>query len=196
MSPSFNVQAAASAMSEAHATHKADVASGIVSVRAVFETSIEMLWIMGGCGDHNAARKMNVTAMLQDVLNEKNCPGLLHYLAVAAEDNKVMYKTVLDQAKKLYSTASTRLHSEGAAGTGESFATVPTDVFWGQGRVTLVAMAALISFTGRALTLYDVDYKQNFAKSGARVLLRVPPLAGCNATLDEVRAQPFIVHTF
>ena len=119
----------ANAMSESRATRRADVACGIVSVRAVFETAVETLWIIGSCGDHEAARKMTVTAMLQDVLNDKNCPGLLNYLAVAAEDNEVAYKTVLAQAKKLYSTASPRLHSEAAAATGESSAFVPTDVF-------------------------------------------------------------------
>lgn len=183
-------------MSEAHAMHKANVANGVINIRAILETAIETLWIMGVCDDHNDAQKMNVSAMLQDVLTTKNCPGLLHYLAVAAEDNKVMYSTLLDQAKELYSAASTRLHSEEAAGTGESVAYVPAEVFAGHGRVTLIAMAAVISFTGRALTLYDVDPKQNFAKRGANVIIRLPPPTGCKATLDEVRVQPFIEHKF
>lgn len=190
------LQTTANAKTIAHLTHKVDVANGIIDFRSVLETAIETLWIMARCGNHVAASKTSTSAMLLDVMDEKHCPGLAHYLAVAATDNGITVKSVHTQAKRICSKSSMRLHTVGATGTGAVSAVVPSDVSKGTGKATLVAMAAFVSFTGRALMLYDFDPElgPKTPRQGVCILLRVPPITGCRATLAEITAQPLIEH--
>jgi hypothetical protein len=171
--------------------HQNDVARGIMDIRAVFETAVEALWTMGKLGTPDDAKKLSTTALLHVILNDYNCPGLMHYITVAATDNNIASKAVHALAWDAYKIAST-LHTQGSSGAGTLDAEASSDVFSGTGKATLVAMAALVSFTGRALLLYDVN--RDFAKLGTSLKLRVPPPKGCHATLADVMLQPLIVH--
>jgi hypothetical protein len=118
---------------------------------------------------------------LAGLLKEGACPGLLAYLRQAADDNGVREVDLLRQTGKLYDVLCERLHAEAIDGT----TCVPTELFEHSGRTTLLAFAALASFSGRDLSLYKLG--------GEVIPLKLRALRGdCSATQAQVRASALL----
>ena len=118
---------------------------------------------------------------LAGLLKEGACPGLLAYLRQAADDNGVREVDLLRQTGKLYDVLCERLNAEAIGGT----TCVPTELFEHSGRTTLLAFAALASFSGRDLSLYKLG--------GEVIPLKLRALRGdCSATQAQVRASALL----
>jgi hypothetical protein len=118
---------------------------------------------------------------LAGLLKEGACPGLLAYLRQAADDNGVREVDLLRQTGKLYDVLCERLHAEAIGGT----TCVPTELFEHSGRTTLLAFAALASFSGRDLSLYKLG--------GEVIPLKLRALRGdCSATQAQVCASALL----
>jgi len=161
------------------AIHRADLAEGTSGARAVLEGSLDSIWSK----QPGVSRSSTTTQQLAGLLKESGpCSGLLVYLRLAAEDNGVRESELLRQAGKLYDVLSQPVHTERVGSTVH----LPVDLF--SGRTTLLAFAALASFSGRDLSLYKLG--------GKEFSLKLRALRGdCTATLKQVRASAQIVHT-
>jgi hypothetical protein len=113
------------------------------------------------------------------------CPGFVAYLRRAAADNGVPERDMLTQAGRLYDVLSERLHSDAASGAGTT--RLPAEVFERSGRTTMVALAAVVRFSGRDIALYDA------AGDAQPLRLRLPPpaAAACAATFEALASEPF-----
>jgi len=161
------------------AIHRADLAEGTIGARAVLEGSLDSIWSK----QPGVSRPSTTTQQLAGLLKESGpCSGLLVYLRLAAEDNGVKESELLRQVGKLYDVLSQPVHTERVGSTVH----LPVDLF--SGRTTLLAFAALASFSGRDLSLYKLG--------GKEFSLKLRALRGdCTATLKQVRASAQIVHT-
>jgi len=154
-----------------------DTAESRFEARSVLEAILPNLWLRV-----QGKRPPSGTAnQLAGLLKEGACPGLLAYLQQAAEDNGVREADLLRQTGELYDVLCERLHAEAAGGT----TSVPAELFKHSGRTTLLAFAALASFSGRDLSLYRLG--------GAATPLKLRALRGdCSATQAEVRASALL----
>jgi hypothetical protein len=107
-------------------------------------------------------------------------------MKLAAEENQVTEKEVLAQAPRLYGILCPRHHSEAP----QPASRFPSALFDHQGRATMVAFAALACATGRNLNFYNIAENDVTILEDSQIQLRVPPLKICDATEQDLRAQP------
>ena len=171
---------AASSRELAVALHAADVARGVVGSRALLEACLVALWQQAHAELREQPPDSSMAERARKLLRAPSdggkFPGLLSALAVAAEDNNVPSAEVISQARRMYETLSSRVHSEELGGT----AALPAEVF--AGRPALVAFAAIVRAAGRELSLYGFGRKQ--------VPLRLRVRVGSAASLEQARAAP------
>ena len=151
-----------------------DIAKSRYEARALLEAILPNVWqrVVGARPPSGASNQ------LAGLLKEGACPGLLAYLEQAAEDNGVRAADLLRQTGKLYDVLCERLHAEAVGGTTR----VPVGLFEHSGRNTLLAFAALASFSGRDLSLYRLG--------GVAIPLKLRALRGdCSATRAQIRAS-------
>ena len=151
-----------------------DIAESRYEARALLEAILPSVWqrVVGARPPSGASNQ------LAGLLKEGACPGLLAYLEQAAEDNDVRAADLLRQTGKLYDVLCERLHAEAVGGTTR----VPAGLFEHSGRNTLLAFAALASFSGRDLSLYKLG--------GEAIPLKLRALWGdCSATRAQIRAS-------
>ena len=173
---------AAFAKELALAKRAADVAESRIGARALLEGALDSIWAKQP-GEWRACS--SPTQQLAGLLKADGpCPGLLAYLRQAAEDNSVKEAELLRQVGKLYDVLSERVHAEPAGGVSR----VPAELFQHSGRTTLVGFAALASFSGRDLGLYELG--------GKLVPLKLRALRGdCSATQAHLRSSALMEHT-
>jgi hypothetical protein len=160
------------------AIYRTDLAEGTIGARAVLEGSLDSIWSKQRGVSRSSTTKQQLVGLLRE---GGPCPGLLFYLRLAAEDNGVKESELLRQAGKLYDVLSQPVHTERVGGTVH----LPAGLF--NGRTTLLAFAALASFSGRDLSLYKLG--------GKEFSLKLRPLRGdCTATLEQVRKSVPIEH--
>ena len=165
------------ALALAVAKYELDLALDRVGVRAITEAMVGELQQL--CGDGPSAKPRGISAALEVLLRAGGgCPSLAAYLRVAAEDNGLSTDGVVESARLLYSSLSTHLHTQSLGGR----TLLAADALANSN--TLLAFAALASFTGRHYSFY---LKQDRGALAPR--LRVP--LGCGSTMDALRAQPF-----
>jgi hypothetical protein len=145
-------------------------------VRSVLEASIADAW-RDVYPDRRA--KVGPTQRLNELLGAKEgeegaCPGLTAYMSVAASDNGVGREPVLRAARELYLSLSALAHGT-ALYSAEG---VPADIFSGWGQETLVAYAAIVSFSGRRISF-------NSALKETLVPLKLRSLREMKATAEE-----------
>ena len=163
--------------------YNADVASGILNVRELFEACLADIW--RACGPSIYVR-VSTSQKLAQLLSASGirCPGLLTYLHQAAADNGLPEEEVLQQARKLYEALSLRVHADVAEGTTRFF---PAQVIDHMGGPATVALAAFVRFTGRDISLYGKD------AASLPLRLRRPPLScPCSATAEELQRAPLL----
>jgi len=117
----------------------------------------------------------NTTQQLQGLLR---FPGVAAYLEAVEQDNKLARGVLAKSSTSLYSMLCAPLHTRG---TKAKPRLLPHKVFEHVGMNGLIAFAALLSLSGRDVSLYMP--KGNTAK----VKLRVPPLDVCTDT--EIKAS-------
>ena len=184
------------------AKHAADVAKGVLNVRGLFEACLADIAAAACRGAASSSSPSSSplpsapSALLRLLLGRSSssaasgappsiCPGFVEYLRRAAADNGVPERDMLTQAGRLYDALSERLHSDAATGAGTT--RLPAEVFERSGRTTMVALAAVVRFSGRDIALYD-------ATGDAQPLrLRLPPraAAACAATFEALANAPF-----
>ena len=167
------------------AAHDVDVSRGLLNVRGLFEACVEDAWRAAAPRVNPKERYATVSDKLRLLLRGDACPGLVAYLKVAAEDNGAPEGDLLRQAGRLYEVLSERLHSDAASGAGTT--RLPAEVFERSGRTTMVALAAVVRFSGRDIALYDA------AGDAQPLRLRLPPpaAAACAATFEALANTPF-----
>ena len=193
---------ASSSRDVAIAKHAADVAKGVLNVRGLFEACLADIAAAACRGAASSSSPSSSplpsapSALLRLLLGRSSssaasgappsiCPGFVAYLRRAAADNGVPERDMLTQAGRLYDVLSERLHSDAASGAGTT--RLPAEVFERSGRTTMVALAAVVRFSGRDIALYD-------ATGDAQPLrLRLPPpaAAACAATFEALANEPF-----
>jgi len=163
------------------AKHAVDVARSRTDARALLEGALDSI-----CAKLPNGRSLgsSTTQQLAALLKAGGpCPGLLAYLRQAAEDNNVKEAELLRQVGKLYDVLSERVHAEPVGGVS----LVPAELFEHSGRTTLVGFAALASFSGRDLGLYELG--------GEPVPLKLRALRGdCSATQALLRGSVLMEH--
>jgi hypothetical protein len=168
----------AHAVELATAKHATDVAKSRLSVRAILETSIAEAFASWAMPHDDAKTPSERLMKMLDA--HKGCEGLKAYLRVAATDNGVPPEDTLKEGRKLYASFCSRAHADAPEGS-EGISSV---VFDGVGRTSLVAYAALVSYTGRHLRLYATD------DNSAVLPLAMRELRHCTATEAQIRASP------
>jgi hypothetical protein len=144
--------------------------------RALLEVILPNVWqrVLGKCPPSGASNQ------LAGLLKEGACPGLLAYLDQAAEDNDVRATDLLRQTGKLCDVLC-EPHAEAVGGTTR----VPAELLEHSGRTTLLAFAALASFSGRDLSLYRLG--------NVKIPLKLRKLrVDCSATRAQIRASSLL----
>lgn len=153
-----------------------DIVRGVGDARSLLEACIRDLYATFPSGKYTT-----VTKMFERILNTTDgCSGLTAYLKVAATDNQEDSGNLLKDAGKLWSVYSSPAHSQGPNGC----VTLPTAMFATSGRATMIALAAILRFSGRNISLYNDILGQGSVSSG--ILLRPVPLSKCSATEAEI----------
>jgi hypothetical protein len=166
----------------AEARRDADFARGQVSARVLLEEAIAEPWrqwaaLLPEEQVKTGSNKLpgSTTQQLQGLLR---FPGVAAYLQAVEQDNNLARGALAKSSTSLYSMLCTPLHTRG---TKAKPRLLPHKVFEHVGVNGLIAFAALLSLSGRDVSLYMP--KGDIAK----VMLRVPPLDVCTDT--EVKSS-------
>ena len=107
-------------------------------------------------------------------------PGVAAYLQVAEEDNGLARGVLAKSAVIMYPALCTPLHARAAGAQPEQ---LPAEVFSAIGENGRIAFAALVAFGGRNVGMYQPQVPT------VSVVLRVPPVQGLSATLQQIRGS-------
>jgi hypothetical protein len=172
-----------SAIKLAKAIYEGDLARGKINARTLTEEALAEVW--RSWEDLTAENKQlfcpatkqkpfSATQQLRELLR---FPAVAAYLRVAEQDNGLAEGVLAKSADTMYPALCTPLHSRAA---GAQVQRLPVDVFSGVGENGRIAFAALLAFGGRNVGMYQPCGKV------VPVVLRVAPLRGLRATLEEI----------
>jgi hypothetical protein len=167
--------------------HELDMARGTGGLRALLEGCTGAIWHkLYPSGGSRAAPKgiTSVSGRLKHMLGDggaaapaPGCPSLVAFARAAGALNHVPQEEVLRQARRLYETRCSPLHSEALGGTHR----LPAELFASSGRAALVACASLVGFSGRDLGLYT--------QQGEVLEVLLPLERGLGATEQDMLAS-------
>jgi hypothetical protein len=166
-----------------------DMARSKVTARALVEEAVADSWRawerLGAEGQEQASPSpkgatmrrppSSVTDQLKALLG---FPGMAAYLQVAEEDNGLARGVLVKSAAIMYPALCTPLH---ARPVGAQAQQLPAEVFSSIGENGRIAFAALVAFGGRNVGMYEP------CGETVPVVLRVPPIMGLSATLQQIR---------
>ena len=172
-----------SAIKLAKALYEGDLARGKISARTLTEEALAEVW--RSWEDLTAENKQlfcpatkqkpySATQQLRELLR---FPAVAAYLRVAEQDNGLAEGVLAKSADTMYPALCTPLHSRAP---GAQVQRLPADVFSAIGENGRIAFAALLAFGGRNVGMYQPCGKV------VPVVLRVAPLRGLRATLEEI----------
>lgn len=172
-----------SAIKLAKALYEGDLARGKTSARTLAEEALAEVW--RSWEDLTAenqqlfcpATKQKPFSATQQLRELLRFPAVAAYLRVAEQDNGLAEGVLAKSADTMYPALCTPLHSRAA---GAQVQRLPVDVFSGIGENGRIAFAALLAFGGRNVGMYQPCGKV------VTVVLRVAPLRGLRATLEEI----------
>ena len=172
----------------ATALYERDVARGKVTARALIEEAMAEAWRSWERLDTKGQEQVSATvkkppSTATDQMKALlGFPGVAAYLRVAEEDNGLARGVLAKSAASLYPALCVPLHAR-AAGAQVEAGGLPTEVFSAIGENGRIAFAALVAFGGRNVGMYQSTGKT------VPVVLRVPPLLGLLATLEQIRGS-------
>ena len=170
----------------AAALYERDVARGKVTARALIEEAMAEAWRCWERLDAKGQERVSATVKkLPSTATDKmkallGLSGVAAYLQVAEEDNGLARGVLAKSAASMYPALCAPLHARAAGAQAEG---LPTEVFSAIGENGRIAFAALVAFGGRNVGMYQSTGKT------VPVVLRVPPLLGLRATLEEIRGS-------
>ena len=173
------------------AVFERDVARGKVTARALIEEATADVWRAWGRLDAKGREQVSsspkggsvtkppstVTEQLKALLG---FPGVAAYLQVAEEDNGLARGVLAKSAVIIYPALCAPLHARAAGAKAEQ---LPLEVFSAMGENGRIAFAALLAFGGRNVGMYQPQVPT------VPVVLRVPPMQGLSATLQQIRGS-------
>ena len=173
------------------ALFEGDVARGKVTARALIEEATADVWRAWGRLDAKGREQVSsspkggsvtkppstVTEQLKALLG---FPGVAAYLQVAEEDNGLARGVLAKSAVIIYPALCAPLHARAAGAKAEQ---LPLEVFSAMGENGRIAFAALLAFGGRNVGMYQPQVPT------VPVVLRVPPMQGLSATLQQIRGS-------
>jgi len=173
------------------ALFEGDVARGKVTARALIEEATADVWRAWGRLDAKGREQVSpspkggsvtkppstVTEQLKALLG---FPGVAAYLQVAEEDNGLARGVLAKSAVIIYPALCAPLHARAVGGKAEQ---LPLEVFSAIGENGRIAFAALLAFGGRNVGMYQPQVPT------VPVVLRVPPMQGLSATLQQIRGS-------
>ena len=175
----------------ATAIFERDVARGKVTARALLEEAVAEAWRAWesldaemreqlGPGPNGATLKKPPSTVTDQLKALLGFPGVAAYLQVAEEDNGLARGVLAKSAAVMYPALCTPLHARAA---GAQAGTLPAEVFSAIGENGRIAFAALVAFGGRNVGMYQP------CGATVPVVLRVPPVLGLSATLQQIRGS-------
>ena len=173
------------------AVFEGDVARGKVTARALIEEATADVWRAWERLDAKGREQVSpspkggsvtkppstVTEQLKALLG---FPGVAAYLQVAEEDNGLARGVLAKSAVIIYPALCAPLHARAVGGKAEQ---LPLEVFSAVGENGRIAFAALLAFGGRNVGMYQPQVPT------VPVVLRVPPMQGLSATLQQIRGS-------
>jgi hypothetical protein len=173
------------------AVFEGDVARGKVTARALIEEATADVWRVWERLDAKGREQVSpspkggsvtkppstVTEQLKALLG---FPGVAAYLQVAEEDNGLARGVLAKSAAIMYPALCAPLHAREAGAKAEQ---LPLEVFSAVGENGRIAFAALLAFGGRNVGMYQPKVPT------VPVVLRVPPMQGLSATLQQIRGS-------
>ena len=162
-----------------------------VTARALIEEATADVWRAWGRLDAKGREQVSpspkggsvtkppstVTEQLKALLG---FPGVAAYLQVAEEDNGLARGVLAKSAVIIYPALCAPLHARAAGAKAEQ---LPLEVFSAMGENGRIAFAALLAFGGRNVGMYQPQVPT------VPVVLRVPPMQGLSATLQQIRGS-------
>jgi hypothetical protein len=173
------------------ALFEGDVARGKVTARALIEEATADVWRAWGRLDAKGREQVSpspkggsVTKPPSTVTEQLKAllvfPGVAAYLQVAEEDNGLARGVLAKSAVIIYPALCAPLHARAVGGKAEQ---LPLEVFSAIGENGRIAFAALLAFGGRNVGMYQPQVPT------VPVVLRVPPMQGLSATLQQIRGS-------
>jgi hypothetical protein len=176
-----------SAAKVATALFERDVARGKVTARALVEEASSESWRAWERLDAEGRRQVcpgakkipsSVTEQVEVLVR---FPGVAAYLQVAEEDNGLAQGVLAKTAASMYSLLCAPLRARAAG--AQAGQPLPAEVFAAIGDNGRIAFAALVAFGGRNVGMYQP------CSATVPVVLRVPPVLGLCATLQQIRGS-------
>jgi len=169
----------------ARALKERDVALGKVSARALIEETIAEACLRKrmdavGRGQESSIFIGGFVPVTEQLKAMLGFPGVAAYLQVAEEDNGLARGVLAKSAAIMYPALCAPLHAREAGAKAEQ---LPSEVFSAVGENGRIAFAALLAFGGRNVGMYQPQVPT------VPVVLRVPPMQGLSATLQQIRGS-------